>query len=208
MCPNFYMLYYIENTNLTECRTCGYARYKSSTGKERTLVRYRKLRYFSITLRLQRLFKSPNIIEHMIWHHSHNAVDEVMMHPFNGEAWNQFSMVHLQFLMERHNICVRLCIGRFNTFGSFVTPYSCWLVILKVYNLLSEMCMRPTSCSYLWSYLMLIVYVELRPLIDEMNQLWLFRTLIYDISSKLNFQKKVALMWTINDFHAYEIVFG
>jgi hypothetical protein len=50
--------------------------------------------------------------------------------------------------------------------------------------------------------------VCLRPLIDEMNQLWLFRTLIYDVSSKLNFQKKVALMWTINDFHAYEIVFG
>jgi len=146
---------------LTECRTCGHAHYKSRTSKERTLVTYRKLRYFSITLRLQRLFKSSKIVEHMIWHHSQNVVDEVMVHPFNGEAWNQFSMVHPQFLMEPQNIYVMLCIGGFNTFGSFVTSYSCWLVILKVYNLLSEMCMRPTSCSYLWSYLMLIVYVEI-----------------------------------------------
>jgi len=30
---------------------------------------------------------SPKIIEHMIGHHSHDTVDRVMAHPFDGEAW-------------------------------------------------------------------------------------------------------------------------
>jgi hypothetical protein len=56
ICQNFCMLYYIENAELTECRTCGYARYKPRTGKGRNLIAHKKLRYFPITLRLQRLF--------------------------------------------------------------------------------------------------------------------------------------------------------
>jgi len=52
MCSNFYMLYYLENTELTECMTCGHSRYKPRTGRGKTLVAYKKLRYFPITPRL------------------------------------------------------------------------------------------------------------------------------------------------------------
>jgi len=38
MCPNFYKLYYLENADLNECRTCGHTRYKPKTGRGRTLV--------------------------------------------------------------------------------------------------------------------------------------------------------------------------
>jgi len=44
MCPNFYMLYYLENAELTECITCGHYRYKPRTGRGKTLVAYKKLR--------------------------------------------------------------------------------------------------------------------------------------------------------------------
>jgi hypothetical protein len=44
MCPNFYMLYYLENAKLIECMTCGYSRYKPRTGRGKTLVAYKKLR--------------------------------------------------------------------------------------------------------------------------------------------------------------------
>jgi ABC-type long-subunit fatty acid transport system fused permease/ATPase subunit len=37
-------------------------------GRWRSFVTHRKLRYFSITPRLQRLFISPNTVEHMTWH--------------------------------------------------------------------------------------------------------------------------------------------
>ena len=41
-CPNFCILYYLENIELTECRICGYALYKPKKGREITLVAYKK----------------------------------------------------------------------------------------------------------------------------------------------------------------------
>ena len=52
------MLYYLENIKLTRYRTCGHAHYKLKTGRGWTLVPHKKLRYFSITPRLQGLFMS------------------------------------------------------------------------------------------------------------------------------------------------------
>jgi hypothetical protein len=52
MCSNFYMLYYLENGELTECMTCGHSRYKPRIGRGKILVAYKKLRYFPITPRL------------------------------------------------------------------------------------------------------------------------------------------------------------
>jgi len=37
-CLNFYMLYYLENTDLTEYITCWHAWYKTRIGKGKTLV--------------------------------------------------------------------------------------------------------------------------------------------------------------------------
>jgi len=65
MCPNFCMLYYLEKAEMTKCMTCGHSRYKPKTGRRKTLVTYKKLRYFLITSRLQRLFMSPRTAEHM-----------------------------------------------------------------------------------------------------------------------------------------------
>ena len=58
MCPNFCMLYHLENDELTECMTCEHSYYKPKTSTRKTPVTYKKLRYFSITPRLQRLFMS------------------------------------------------------------------------------------------------------------------------------------------------------
>jgi len=65
MCPNFCMLYYLENSEMTEYMTCGHSCYKPRTGRGKTIVEYQKLRYFPITPRLQRLFMSPRTAEHM-----------------------------------------------------------------------------------------------------------------------------------------------
>jgi hypothetical protein len=203
MCPNFCMLYYLENAEITECMTCGHSRYKPRTGKRKTLVAYKKLRSFQITPRLQRLFMSPRTTEHMTWHQTHDAVDRVMVHPSNGEAWKRFNSVHPHFSAESRNVHLGLCTDGFNLFGSFTTSYSCWPVILTVYNLPPGMCMRPkfmflstvTPCpsSPGWN-----IDVCLRLLIDELVQLWSSGALTYDISRKQNFLMKAALMWMNN----------
>jgi len=119
MCPNFCMLYYLENVEMTECLTCGHSRYKPRTGRGKTLVAYKKLRYFLITSRLQRLFMSPRTAEHITWHQAHDTVDGVMVHPFDGEAWKLFNSVHPHFSAESRNVRLGLCTDEFNPFGSF-----------------------------------------------------------------------------------------
>ena len=143
MCHNFCMLYYLKNDEITECMTCGHSCYKPKTSRGKTLVAYKKLRYYLITPRLQRLFMSPMIAEHMTWHQAHDAVDGVMVHPSDGEAWKRFNNVHPHFSAELRNVRLGLCTDRFNLFGSFAAPYSCWPVILTVYNLPPGMCIRP-----------------------------------------------------------------
>jgi hypothetical protein len=180
MCPTLLMLYYLENVELTECMTCGHSRYKPRTGRGKTVVAYKKCRYFPITPRLQRLFMPPRTVEHMTWHQSHHAVDGVMVHPSDGEAWKHFNSVHPHFS------ALGLCTDEFNSFGSFVASYSCWSVILTVYNLPLGMCMRPEFMFLSMvipgpSSPRLNINVCLRPLIDELMQLWSSKALTYDI---------------------------
>jgi len=101
------------------------------------------------------------------------VVDGVMVHPFDGEAWKRFNSVHPHFSAESRNVHFRLCTDGFNPFGSFAAPYSCWPVILIVYNLPPRMCMRPE-----FMFLSTVIPdpsspgrnidVSLRPLIDEL----------------------------------------
>ena len=65
MCPNFCILHYSEDVNITECKTYRHAQYKPNTGRGRTLVTYKKIKYFSITPRPHRLFMSLKIPEYM-----------------------------------------------------------------------------------------------------------------------------------------------
>ena len=73
---------------------------------------------------------SPTTAEHMTWHQAHDAVDGVIVHPSDGEAWKRFNSVHPHFSAELRNVRLGLCTNGFNLFGSFVALYSCWSVIL------------------------------------------------------------------------------
>jgi hypothetical protein len=151
---------------------------------------------------------SPRTAAHMTWHQSYDAIDGVMVHPFNNEAWKHFNSVHLHFSAKSRNVRLGLCTDRFNSFRSFAAPYSCWPIILTIYNLPPGMCMRPkfmflSTVIPGLSSLGRNIDVCLRLLIDGLMQLWSFRVLTYDISRKHNFVIRAALMWTINDFQTY-----
>jgi len=132
---------------------------------------------------------SPRTVEHMTWHQAHDTIDGVMVHPSNSEVWKLFNSVHPQFSAKSRNVRLGLCTDGFNPFGSFAAPYSCWPVILTIYNLPPGMCMRPE-----FMFLSTVIPgpsspgrnidVCLRPLIDELAQLWSSGALTYDISRK------------------------
>jgi hypothetical protein len=98
----------------------------------------------------------------------------VIVHPSDGEAWKHFNIVHSHFSAESRDVHLGLCTDGFNPFRSFTAPYSCWPIILMVYNLPPGMCMRlkfmflsmviPSSNSLGWN-----IDVCLRQLIDELT---------------------------------------
>ena len=104
---------------------------------------------------------SLNTDKHMTWHQSHNTVDGVMVYPSDSEAWKHFNSVHPHFSAKSRNIHLGLCTDEFNLFGSFVAPYSYWLVILIVYNLPPGMCMKLEFMFLSRSYQVLIVQARI-----------------------------------------------
>jgi hypothetical protein len=135
MCLNFHLLYYLKTT----CKTCEHARYKLRTCRRRTLVAYRKLRYFLITPRLQKLFMSSKIIEHMTWNYSHDVVDRVMVTFLMVKPRNILIGCIINFNGTTEHTCWVMS-NRFNLFGSFVASYLFWPVILTIYNLPPMIC--------------------------------------------------------------------
>jgi hypothetical protein len=151
------MLYYLENVELIKCMTCGHSFYKLRTGTGKTLMAYKKLRYFPITPRLQRLFMSPKTAQHMTWHQSYDAVDGVIIHPSDDVHGKHFNSVYPHFSAESMNVRLGLCIDGFNLFGSFIAPilvgqsYS-WFITFHRGCVWGRY-----SCFNLWWYLIEVV---------------------------------------------------
>ncbi|XP_050207500.1 uncharacterized protein LOC126656920 [Mercurialis annua] len=211
------MIYWGSDAELTRCKICDHERWKpppkGNSVKRRVSVPYRKMFYFPITPRLQRLYASKATAKHMTWHAEHEMVDGKMCHTLDSPAWKHFSELHTEFAEEVQNIRLGLCTDGFQPFGAFGHNYSSWRVILTLYNLPPGMCMKD-------EFMFLTVFVPglgnpkhqmdifLQPLIAELNQLWEFGVQTFDVQRRQNFQMKAALLWTINDFPAYSMLSG
>ncbi|XP_020271854.1 uncharacterized protein LOC109847022 [Asparagus officinalis] len=88
------------------------------------------------------------------------------------------------------------------------TSYSMWPVMLVPYNLPPWKCMKGV-----YSMMSLLIPgprapgkdidVYLRPLIDELKELWDIGVETFDASVGRNFNLRACVLWTINDFPAY-----
>jgi hypothetical protein len=84
-------------------------------------------------------------------------------------------------------------------------PYSCWSVFVVPYNLPTSLCMK-----FEFMFLCLIVpgpqiNVMLKPLIEELKQLWI-GVEAYDYYRKQKFNLRVAYLWSVHDFKAYDVL--
>ncbi|XP_055962307.1 uncharacterized protein LOC130015688 [Mercurialis annua] len=140
------MIYWGADEDLTHCKVCTFPRWKpvtkSNSAKRRANVPYKKMFYFPLTPRLQRLYASKATAKHMTWHAEHEMEDEKMCHPSDSPAWKRFSELHTDFADETRNIRLGLCTDGFQPFGSFGKNYSSWPVIVTPYNLPPGMCMK------------------------------------------------------------------
>ncbi|GLT41667.1 hypothetical protein SLA2020_157120 [Shorea laevis] len=216
VCINDCFLYYGEqNKNLNACPVCGESRYepRNMAAVRQKAVPRKSLWYLSITPRLQRLYMSRKTAEHMTWHLKCRDDSDEVIHPAGSEAWKHFDKTYPTFAEEPRNVRLGLCTDGFNPFGSSGSTYSCWPVFLTVYNLPPELCMNSEHI-----FLSMIIAgpkspgknidVLLRPLIDELNELWTNGVETYDSFRKQNFIMKAALLWTVSDFPGYGMLSG
>ncbi|XP_026449456.1 uncharacterized protein LOC113349663 [Papaver somniferum] len=114
---------------------------------------------------------------------------------------------------EPRNVRLGLATDGFNPFGNMSNAYSLWPVVLMPYNLPPFKCMKQPF--FMMSLLIPgpqapdnDIDVYLRPLIDELKELWDVGVENRDVSTGKVFCMRAAVLWIINDFSAYANLSG
>ena len=130
---------------MEHCPICQASRYKSNSKKGKTIPD-KKMHYFPLTPRLQRLFMSQHTSDDMRWHKEKRVDTEgVLRHPADAKAWKHFDKKFTWFAKDPQNVRLGLATDGFNPFENLNTKYSMWPVILVPYNMSSWRCMKETS---------------------------------------------------------------
>ncbi|CAL8991114.1 unnamed protein product [Prunus brigantina] len=147
----------------------------------------------------------------MRWHKEKRVDDDVMRHPADGEAWKAFDRTFPEFAAEPRNVRLGLATDGFNPYGVLNQHHSTWPIFVFPYNLPPWKCMKK-------EYMMMTVLITedpgrsidvyLRPLVDELKDLWTNGVRTYDKSTGKMFTLRASVMWTVNDFPAYAMVSG
>lgn len=207
-CKNDCVLFYKEHQGKDKCPVCNEPRYKNKSVERKKQIPQKVLRYFPLKPRLQRLYMSTHTASDMRWHKDKRVEDDVMRHPADGSAWKEFDKIYPDFAADARNVRLGLATDGFNPFGNMSTSHSTWPVVVVPYNLPPWKCMKKE-----FTIMTLLIPgpqspgkeidVYLRPLIDELKELWQNGVPTYDKSTETMFSLRAAVMWTINDFPAY-----
>ena len=213
VCKNDCFLFFRDPFDkLQNCPVCHESRWKDANTKGKK-VPHKVLRYFPLTPRLRRLYGSRHTAKDMIWHSTGRAEEGKMRHPVDGSAWKDFDRKYPDFSSETRNVRLALAADGFNPFGNMSSAHSTWPVVVTTYNLPPWLCMKESS----FMLTLLIpgpkspgkdMDVFLRPLVDELNDLWTKGVRTKDAATNTYFTMKAALLWTINDFPARSSLSG
>ena len=115
-CLNGCMIYWGDDSKLTQCKFCDHARYRPQSINRQKLMPYKKMYYFPLTPRLQRLYASEATDKSMRWHDDHFVEDGEMRHCCDSPAWKHFNAMHPSFAAESRNVILGLCTDGFQPF--------------------------------------------------------------------------------------------
>ncbi|KAI3778420.1 hypothetical protein L2E82_07700 [Cichorium intybus] len=212
VCRNDCALFWKEYSSLQNCPVCNESRWinEKTNGKK---IAHKVLRYFPVTPRLRRLYCSRHTAKDMIWHSIGRSEEGTMRHPVDGSSWKEFDQNYPNFSREPRNVRLGLAADGFNPYGNMSSVHSTWPVILTTYNLPPWLCMKETS--FMLSLLIpgpkspgKDMDVFLRPLVEELKQLWQTGVRTKDAATNTFFTMKAALLWTINDYPARSSLSG
>ena len=209
-CPNDCILYRNEWKDSVCCPICEVSRWKKKKNSNEDMVGIpaKALWYIPIIPRLIRLFRNPNHAKSLTWHANERVEDGKLRHPADAPAWKKVDDMWPEFAAESRNIRFGLCTDGINPHRSLSSRYSCWPVILVIYNLPPGLCMKRR-----FMLLSLVISgskqpgndidVYLAPLIDDLKLLWRDGVKARDGFRGDDFILRAVLLWTINDLPAY-----
>ena len=224
-CINDCILYRGEEyENLNACPVCGALRYKirrdeSAVDVEeescpRKKVPAKVMWYAPIIPRLKRLFQNKEHAKLLRWHKEDRKKDEMLRHPADGSQWRKIDREFPSFSDDARNLRFGLSTDGFNPFGEQSSSHSTWPVTLCIYNLPPWLCMKR-------KFIMMPVLIQgpkqpgndidvyLRPLIDELLQLWCEEGVrVWDEYEQTEFDLRALLFVTINDWPALSNISG
>lgn len=142
------------------------------------------------------------------WHDEERLVEDgVLRHPADSPAWKNFDKRFKQFASDSRNIRFGLATDGFNPYGMLSSTYSCWPVVLVIYNLPPWLCMKEPNLL-----MPLIIpgpkspgdniHVFLQPLLEDLRDIFVNGISTYDASRNETFNLRAAVLWTINDLPA------
>ncbi|XP_060963548.1 uncharacterized protein LOC133033034 [Cannabis sativa] len=209
-CPNDCILYRKGLVDAVLCPTCGESRWqkKKNSDEVKVGVPAKVLWYLPPIPRLVRFFRNVNHAKNLTWHASDRILDGKMRHRADSPTWKSIDARWPEFGNEPRNIRLGLSIDGINPHTTLNSKYSCWPVLLVMYNLPPWLVMKRK-----FTMLTLLISgpsqpgndidVYLAPLVDDLSQLWYEGVPAYDAFRKEEFNLKAILLWTINDFPAF-----
>jgi hypothetical protein len=214
VCQNSCMFFWKEHKDEKQCLKCGKLRYIEVVNDDgemmTTEVAHKQVRYMLIAPQLKQIFLSERIVIQMRWHKDGERENkEVTVHPSDLDAWKALDNFDPEFAQDTRNVHIGLATDGFTPFGDNASSYSYWPMFVVPYNLPQSLCMK-----YEFMFLCLIIpssdhpgpklNVMLRPLIDELKELW-NGVEAYDSHKKQKFTQQTAYLWSIHDFMAYDV---
>lgn len=208
-CPNDCILYRGKQAEAVVCPTCGASRWK--VGKNKKIIEdvpAKVLWYFPPIPRFKKMFQSSEISKSLTWHATDRKKDGLMRHPADAASWKLVDEKWPSFGADPRNLRLALSTDGFNPFSGQNSKYSCWPVILVIYNLPPWLIMKR-------KHMMLTLLISgpkqpgnnidvyLQPLIDDLKRLWEGVRGVYDATQNQTFTLRGCLLLTINDYPAY-----
>ncbi|KAL3532829.1 hypothetical protein ACH5RR_006350 [Cinchona calisaya] len=132
------MLFMGEDEEKDKCEICETYRYKEGSKK----IALKRMRYFPLKPRLQKLFMSSKTASLMKWHAEERPDDGTFRHPADPQACKEFDKQSPSFASDVRNVRLGLAADGFNPYGRMSVAHSTWPVVLIVYNLPPWLCMK------------------------------------------------------------------
>jgi hypothetical protein len=126
---------------------------------------------------LKRLFRNKEYVRLLRWHKEDRKKDAILRHPADGSQWRNIERDYPDFAGDARNLMFGLSTDSMNPFGEQSCSHSTWHVTLYIYNLPPWFCIKR-------KFIMMPVLIQgpkqpsndidvyLRPLVDELLQLW------------------------------------